>query len=83
MTVDKYIAIKWPHRAATYSTPRKTKIIVSGIFLSVTIFNIPHLFISNVVGGECVGYATGGKITNIYSWFCFVINAMIPFSMLI
>ena len=25
MTVDKYIAIKWPHRAATYSTPRESK----------------------------------------------------------
>ena len=25
MTIDKYIAIKWPHRAATYSTPGRTK----------------------------------------------------------
>ena len=83
MTMDKYIAIKWPHRAALYSTPKKTKIIVFCIFLSVTIFNIPHLFISSVIGGECVGYATGGRITNVYSWFSFVINALIPFSMLI
>ena len=83
MTMDKYIAIKWPHRAATYSTPRKTRIIVFGTFVSVTTFNIPHLFISNIVGGECVGYVTGGRITKVYSWSTFVINATIPFSMLI
>ena len=28
MTLDKYIAIKWPHKAATYSTPSRAKIIV-------------------------------------------------------
>ena len=27
MTIDEYIAIKFPHRAATYSTPRRAKII--------------------------------------------------------
>ena len=26
MTLDKYIAIKWPHRSATYSTPRRAKV---------------------------------------------------------
>ena len=31
MTLDKYIAIKWPHRAATYSTPERAKLIVVGL----------------------------------------------------
>ena len=31
MTTDKYIAIKWPHRAATYSTPRRAKMIAVGL----------------------------------------------------
>ena len=83
MTIDKYVAIKWPHRAATYSTPKKTRFLIFGVFISVTIFNIPHLFISKVVGGECVGYVIGGEITKVYSWFSFVVNAIIPFTMLI
>ena len=29
MTIDKYIAIKWPHRAATYSTPKRAKITIA------------------------------------------------------
>ena len=83
MTIDKYVAIKWPHRAAAYSTPQKTKLLIVGVFLSVTVFNIPHLFISKVVGGECVGYVIGGEITKVYSWLSFVVNAIIPFTMLI
>ena len=33
MTVDKYIAIKWPHRAATYSTPKRAKLIAVGVYV--------------------------------------------------
>ena len=45
MTVDKYIAIKWPHMAATYSTPKRSTLIVVGLQICVIIYNIPHLFI--------------------------------------
>ena len=31
MTFDKYFAIKWPHKAATYSTPSRAIKIVLGI----------------------------------------------------
>ena len=44
MTIDKFIAIKWPHRAATYSTPRRAKFITTGVTISLVIYNIPHLF---------------------------------------
>ena len=82
MTVDKYIAIKWPHRAATYSTPRIAKMIAFGLYTSVFIYNIPHFFLSSIIGDQCVGYAIQSQITSIYSWFSFVINAVIPFTLL-
>ena len=83
MTVDKYVAIKWPHRAATYSTPRKAKITVICIYISVVIYNIPHIFISQLTGDVCLGYAIGGVITKVYSWVTFVLNAIIPFVLLL
>ena len=46
MTFDKYIAIKLPHKAATYSTPRRAKFIILGIFFFTFIFNIPHLCVN-------------------------------------
>ena len=33
MTFDKYVAIKWPHKAATHSTPKRTKNLLLCIFL--------------------------------------------------
>ena len=83
MTLDKYIAIKWPHIAAVHSTAGRAKVIVSGVFVCVCIYNIPHLFLAKKIGKSCVGYAVGGVISRVYSWFTFVINAIIPFSMLI
>ena len=83
MTMDKYIAIKWPHRAAAYSTPGRTKWIVVGLCLCVFIYNIPHLFLSRVIGGQCFAYSVDKLITKVYSWLSFVLNAVIPFTLLI
>ena len=83
MTVDKYIAIKWPHRAASYSTPRRAKIIVVVVFICVVIYNVPHFFASKLVGLQCFGYRARGVLTKVYSWFSFVLNAIIPFCLLI
>ena len=81
MTVDKYIAIKWPHKAATYSTPKRAKIIVTIGFLALMIYNIPHLFMARLLGGQCFGYSAGGVITKIYSWINFICNGVIPFAL--
>ena len=83
MTIDKYIAIKWPHKAATYSTPKKAKNIVMAIWVFVIIYNIPHTFLTGVIERSCIAYSIVGIITKIYSWLTFVINAIIPFTLLI
>ena len=83
MTLDKYIAIKWPHRAATYSTPRRAKIIVVALCVSICIYNIPHFFISGIIGNQCSAYGTSSVISQVYSWLSFVLNAIIPFTLLI
>ena len=83
MTIDKYIAIKWPHRAAKYSTPRRAKVITVGLSLCALCYNGPHLFLSRVIGGQCIAYSVDILITKVYSWFSFVLNAIIPFKLLI
>ena len=44
MTIDKFIAVKWPHKAAIYSSAKRTRQTTIGIFICVLIYNIPHLF---------------------------------------
>ena len=83
MTIDKYIAIKWPHKAAIYSTPKRAKVTVIGVTLSIFIYNIPHFFITKMVGGVCIGYVAGGMFTIVYSWMSFIVNGLVPFTLLI
>ena len=83
MTIDKYIAIKWPHRAAIYSTPGRAKLIAVTIYFSVFVYNIPHFFLSSVIGGQCFNFGISSVFSKVYSWLSFVLNAIIPFTMLI
>ena len=83
MMSDKYVTIKWPHRATTYSTPRRARLIVFGVFIFTLSYNVPHLFGGGLLGGQCLAYVVGGTITRIFSWISFIVNGIIPFSMLI
>ena len=83
MTIDKLIAVKWPHKAAIYSSAKRARQTTTGIFICVLIYNIPHLFSSRLVGDQCLGYVDGGIFTKVYSWLSFVINGVVPFTMLI
>ena len=85
MTVDKYIAIKWPHRATTYSTPRRAKLISVVVYLCAFTYNIPNFFLSSTFArfNWCLAYAVSSTLTSVFSWFSFVLNAIIPFTLLI
>ena len=83
MTLDKYIAIRWPHKAATYSTPRRAKMITVSLYICAFIYNIPPFFLSGLISGQCFAYNISNVISRVYSWFSFVLNAVIPFTMLI
>ena len=78
MTIDKYIAIKWPHRSATYSTPGRAKRIAVGLYASVCIYHIPHFFLSSVIGGQCFNFGVRSLISRVYSWFSFLYQCNDP-----
>ena len=83
MTTDKYIAIRWPHKAATYSTPRRARVIIFLILTCAAMYNLPHFFITAVSAGNCYAYSARGILTKVYSWFTIVLNAFISFTLLI
>ena len=83
MSLDKYIAIKWPHRSLSYTTPKRAKIITSAIFLSVSIYNVPNIFLTRLIQNRCFSYSVDIAFTQVFSWLTFVLNAIIPFSLLI
>ena len=83
MTIDKYIAIKWPHRAAVYSSRKRARVIIVTVFTFTVLYNSPHFFMTALVEGECYGYSVKSILTKVYSWFTIFLNAVIPFTLLI
>ena len=59
MTIDKYIAIKWPYKATKYSSSRRAKIISVCVFVCAFSYNVPILFVTSLVGGRCAAYVVG------------------------
>ena len=83
MTIDKYIAMKWPHKATAYSASTRVRFVLIGIYIFAIIYNIPHLSVASLLREECLSYLVGGTITKVYSWLTFLVKGIIPFSMLI
>ena len=83
MTLDKYIAIKWPHKAAVHSAPGRAKMITIGLYIFTFVYNIPPLFLSGMFGDLCISYVISSVFSRVHSWFSFVLNAIIPFTLLI
>ena len=86
MTLDKYVAIKWPHRAATYSTSKRVNIFIISLYIFALIYNSIAFFITGVNRGDCSLVFlndTSAKVFGVVTWVTFVINGIIPLSMLI
>ena len=83
MTLDKFIAIIWPHKSAVYSTTKRAIWTIIAVHLCVLIYNLPHLFLTKLIGENCVSYGAGGVYTQVYSWLTFILNGIVSFVCLI
>ena len=85
MTFERFYSIIRPHKAASFNTVKRAKIIVSFVVVLSIFFNIPHLFITLSVGKNCVPF--GSAIDRIsgqfYYWFSLVGNFFLPFILLL
>ena len=81
MTFDRFYSIVRPHKAASFNTIRRTKIIISLVIVSSIVFNIPHLFTSDHQGWQCTPYGKANR--NVYGqmfyWFSCIVEFVIPF----
>ena len=83
MTFGKYFAVRYPHKAASFSTPRATKLTIATLFISCIIYNVPRLFSTKISSiSQCDAYQ-GGKWTIYYYWLSFTVNGIIPLCLLI
>ena len=85
MTFDRFYSIVRPHKAASFNTVRRTRIIICGSILFSIVLNIPHLFVSDHEGWQCTPF--GRANTKVYGqffyWFSSVVGFVIPFILLL
>ena len=81
MTFDRFYSIVRPHKAASFNTIKRTKIVISLVIVSSIVFNIPHLFTSDHQGWQCLPYGKANR--NVYGqmfyWFSCIVAFVIPF----
>ena len=76
MTFERFYSIVRPHKAASFNTVKKAKITIVSIFVFFTIFNLPHLFLSDMDDTRCVPW---GKGTHFIGQFYFYLEIVIAF----
>ena len=81
MTFERFYSIIRPHKAASFNTVKKARIIIVCIIILSISFNIPHLFLSDHDGRFCV--ANRISSVNVYGafyyWSSFAVNFALPF----
>ena len=83
MTLDKVIAIKFPHKSAVLCTAKRAKILSVINFFTITIFYLPNFdFSKSLSEGDCARYIKDKWYVTVYSYISLIITSVIPVSML-
>ena len=85
MTFERFYSIIRPHKASSFNTVKRARMIIAVIVVFSILYHIPHLFVSVNNGRVCVGYTKGFNDipVQIYYWFPFVLNFALPFVLLL
>ena len=85
MTFERFYSIIRPHKAASFNTVKRARIIISCMIIFSILYSTPHFFTTTVFGGNCLTYsnpslAVFGKY---YFWLSVTIIFVIPFTSLL
>ena len=85
MTFERFYSIIRPHKAASFNTIKRAKIIIICIFIFSFSYYSPYLYISGNNGKMCVPnrFANVNIYGTIFHWVSEVINFVLPFVFLL
>ena len=85
MTFERFYSIIQPHKAASFNTVKRAKIIIACSVIFSVVYNVPHVFITTNEGKRCgpFGKAMTTAIGRFYYSFSLVINFILPFILLL
>ena len=74
-----------PHKATSFNTTKRAKLTILGIVVFSSLYNVPHLFISDHENWQCLPYGTAmdKPFGQFYYWLSFIVNFALPFVLLL
>ena len=81
MTFEHFYSITRPHKAVSFNTVIRAKIIIIGIFVFGFSYSSPYLFICTNIGRLCIPnrFASNNVLGEFYYWFSQIITFVFPF----
>ena len=85
MTFERFYSIIMPHKAASFNTVKRAKILIGCIVVLSIGFNFPHLFLSDTQGRYCIAnrIASVNVYGALYYWLSFIVSFALPFVLLL
>ena len=59
MTFERFYIIIRPHKAASFNTVKKARIIITCIVVISALYSVPHFFMTSHEGTTCIPFAKG------------------------
>ena len=85
LTFERFYSIVRPHKAASFNTTSRAKIIIVCIIIFCALFNVPLYFTSSSFGVNCISFSvnSGSALINAYLLIFFFVLILIPFTSLL
>ena len=85
LTFERFYSIVRPHKAASFNTTSRAKIIIMCIIIFCALFNVPLYFTSSSFGVNCISFSvnSGNTLINAYLLVFFFVLVLIPFTSLL
>ena len=85
MTFERFYSIIRPHKAASFNTVKRARIVITCVVSFSAVYNIPHVFITSHQNWQCQPYgsAIGSPMGQVYYWLSFIVNFALPFTLIL
>ena len=84
MTIDRFIAVRFPFKMSQVCTPRRARISIASICIGAMLYTAPYLYTSGLVDGTmCSSIKDKTLFAQTFSWVNVFVTSVVPFCSLL
>ena len=81
MTVDRFLAIRFPFKARMWCSTHRARIAIAVISMTILLYTLPYLFTAKLIPAvrTCVAVSTTDALSKAYNWINIFLGSIVPF----